>query len=320
MIWVGGRIVPDEALSVSVLDRAFEHGLGLFETLRTWSGHATLLDRHLARMRRSAEQLGLPIGSVPMPDAHAVAELLSANRVEGDALLRITLSGGMTELRGATLWMRSAPLPPPTRDGGAVISLGGWEVLRDDPLARHKTLNYWSRRAAYEAARARGFDESLGLGPDGSCWEGSRTNLFVVKEGVVATPNYTSDILGGINRMSVIQLMRDLGSTVEKDQVLTTPSREGPLVPGILRALVLEHAPGHALRVREPAALTAQALRTADEVFLTNSVRGIIPVARLVDVSGGRLDALWHGSAPGPRTRRLWAELSDWLHRGGEAP
>ena len=56
MIWVGGRIVPDDALRVSVLDRTFEHGLGLFETLRTWNGRAPLLDRHLARMTRSARR------------------------------------------------------------------------------------------------------------------------------------------------------------------------------------------------------------------------------------------------------------------------
>ena len=43
MIWVKGRLVPDEELRISVLDRTFEHGLGLFETFRTWNGHPTLL-------------------------------------------------------------------------------------------------------------------------------------------------------------------------------------------------------------------------------------------------------------------------------------
>ncbi|MBV8231221.1 MAG: aminotransferase class IV, partial [Planctomycetaceae bacterium] len=88
MIWVGGRVVPDDQLSVSVLDRTFEHGLGLFETLRSWSGRATLLDRHLSRLRRSAEELGLLIDPSALPDAEAVAILLRANGVEGDAMLR----------------------------------------------------------------------------------------------------------------------------------------------------------------------------------------------------------------------------------------
>ena len=55
MIWVGGRIVSEAEAGDRAADRALEHGLGLFETLRTWNGHPSLLDRHLERMRRSAE-------------------------------------------------------------------------------------------------------------------------------------------------------------------------------------------------------------------------------------------------------------------------
>ena len=69
MIWVRGRIVPDDALAISVLDRTFEHGLGLFETLRTWSGQPTLLPRHLDRLTRSAAELGLPHDREALPDA-----------------------------------------------------------------------------------------------------------------------------------------------------------------------------------------------------------------------------------------------------------
>ncbi len=75
MIWVGGAVVPDDALRISVTDRTFEHGLGLFETLRTWNGHAPLLDRHLARMTGSARALGLPLDPDALPDAGAVAAL-----------------------------------------------------------------------------------------------------------------------------------------------------------------------------------------------------------------------------------------------------
>ena len=60
MIWVDGKIVDDNELKISASDRAFEHGLGLFETLRTWHGGAPLLERHLDRMERSARALGLP--------------------------------------------------------------------------------------------------------------------------------------------------------------------------------------------------------------------------------------------------------------------
>ncbi len=76
MIWVRGQIVADEAVTISVLDRTFEHGLGLFETFRTWNGHPTLLPRHLDRLTCSAGELGLPLDRADLPDPTAVADLL----------------------------------------------------------------------------------------------------------------------------------------------------------------------------------------------------------------------------------------------------
>ena len=68
--------------------------------------------------------------------------------------------------------------------------------------------------AKIEADKA-GYEEGILLDQSGNVCEGTGENLFIVKEGVIATPGYTADILGGINRMSVIQIMRDLGYTVE---------------------------------------------------------------------------------------------------------
>jgi branched-subunit amino acid aminotransferase/4-amino-4-deoxychorismate lyase len=269
MIWVGGQVVPDDALRVSVLDRTFEHGLGLFETLRTWNGRAPLLNRHFARMTGSARELGLPLDGVKLPDEEAVAALLQAEQVEGDVILRITLTGGVSDSTGATLWMRTAPLPPPVRGSGAVVALGLWTVEMSDPLARHKTLNYWSRRRAFEKARRLGYDETLSTTPTGAVWEGSRTNLFWVQ-----------------------------GST------LVTPTLNGPIVPGVMRAVVLKAAAELPLQTADTNLLTFNDLYGADEVFLTNSVRGLVPVARVGDHS-------W--PAPGDWTRRLSLMITDAL-------
>ncbi|MBX6312783.1 MAG: aminotransferase class IV [Isosphaeraceae bacterium] len=274
MIWVAGEIVPDKALGISVLDRTFEHGLGLFETLRTWNGHPTLLDRHLARLKRSAAELRLPLDPAALPDADAVAALVRASGIEGDAMLRITMSGGLSETAGAVVWMRAAPLPPPLREGVVRVE-GYWPVLADDLLARHKALNYWNRRLAYEQARAEGFDEMLSISPDRKVWEGSRTNLFVVF-----------------------------------GPLLSTPRADGPLVPGVMRSVVLEWAKRLGLEVGE-GELGPDGLRMAHEAFLTNAVRGIIPIAHLV---GHRLPA------PGPWTKRLWEDILPWLASGGRTP
>lgn len=278
LIWVDGRIVPDDALRVSVLDRTFEHGLGLFETLRTWNGRALLLHRHLARLKTSAEELGLPLEPSHLPNGAAVADLLRAEGLPGDAMLRITLTGGHSGSDRSTLWMRAASLPPPTREGGAVISNVPTEVARTEPLARYKTLNYWSHRRAFDWARAQGFDEILTATTGGICyWQGTRTNLFLVKNGA-----------------------------------LITPSLEGPVLPGIMRAIVLEHARALSWRIHEWNGVSRALLSTADEIFLTNSVRGIIPVGRAVG-DGWPGPGPWTWSAPGDWTRRLAARIEESL-------
>jgi branched-subunit amino acid aminotransferase/4-amino-4-deoxychorismate lyase len=280
MIWVRGRMVPDDALTVSVLDRTFEHGLGLFETLCTRDGRAPLLDRHLARLTRSARELSIPLDEADLPDANAVAALLEAEGEPGDRMLRMTLSGGLSDAGGSRLWMRSAPLPPPIGHGGAVVDVGPWRVVRHDPLARHKALNYWSRRLAYESTRRLGFDEVLSVAPGSTIWEGSRTNVFVLH-----------------------------GST------LTTPSKEGPIVPGVMRGLVLELADRIPLRPQETEGLGRKDLASADEVFLTNSVRGIIPVARVMESEHRHKVGEWPG--PGRWTKDLMLLVSDRLKRMG---
>ena len=121
MLWARGELVHDDALSVSVLDRTFEHGLGLFETFRTWNGHPTLLDRHIERLKASACALGLPLGPGQLPGSRDVVELIAANLdvlpAGQDARVRITLSGGLatTPSSGSLLWMSAGPCPCPRR-------------------------------------------------------------------------------------------------------------------------------------------------------------------------------------------------------------
>src|SRR5262249_51940584 len=105
-------------------------------------------------------------------------------------------------------------------------------------------------------------------------WEGSRTNVFLFRDGA-----------------------------------LVTPSLDGPIVPGIMRGLVIELARGIGLDVWEEKAMTEPWLEGASEVFLTNSVRGIIPVARVEDRSG---------PAPGPWSQRPSMLVDDWLRSGGD--
>jgi branched-subunit amino acid aminotransferase/4-amino-4-deoxychorismate lyase len=271
MIWVGGRIVADDALRISVLDRTFEHGLGLFETLRTWNGRPTLLGRHLDRLKRSAEELRIPLDADQTPTADDVRALLDADAREGDALLRITLSGGLSETAGSTLWMRSSPLPPPSPATG--VRLGPAGTAREDKLAGYKSLNYWPYRLLHEGCRAEGFDECLTVDAGGSVREGSRTNIFIVVDGG-----------------------------------LMTPPRDGRIVPGIMRGVVIERADALGIDVEEAALNLFDPRIRPEEVFLTNAVRGVVPV-------GSWGDARF--PAPGPLTGRIRDDVNAWLESGG---
>jgi len=273
MIWTRGTIVADDALRMSVLDRAFEHGLGLFETLRTWRRHPALLPRHLERLKRSADELRIPLDAADLPNADDVRALLTADGREGDAMLRITLSGGTSETEGSTLWMKSAPLPPSAPASG--YRLGPTAPARPDKLAGYKNLNYWPHRLAYQEARAEGFDECLMVDSTGAVLEGSRSNVFLVA-----------------------------------GNKLVTPPADGRIVPGIMRALVIERAKALGIAVEERRFGFSDAQGHSKELFLTNAVRGIIPVGR------------WGEAilpAPGAITERLRDDLADWLESGGSS-
>jgi branched-subunit amino acid aminotransferase/4-amino-4-deoxychorismate lyase len=224
-------------------------------------------------MTQSASELGLALDPAELPDASGVARLIQANGGR-DAVVRITLSGGGAGGGNGIVWMRLAALPRPIDPTGAVVEFSRCTLAADDLLARHKTLNYWSRRLAYEQGRELGADEVLLATPDGRFWEGSRTSLFLVR-----------------------------------DRILTTPGLAGPVLPGIMRGLVLELAMSAGLTPAPcDSGISRAELETADEIFLTNAVRGLVPVGRTPDRTV---------AAPGPGTCRLSERVVRWLQQEG---
>jgi branched-subunit amino acid aminotransferase/4-amino-4-deoxychorismate lyase len=282
MIWTEGKIIPPEELHIDVLDETFQHGLGLFETFRTWKGSPTLLPRHLQRLQRSARDLDLTLRVEQLPGDDELDQLIAKNQgiapdLEGDLRIRITMSGGRwtpgLPLKRSTVWMTVGPLGAPAVHGAAIIK-GSIQVAPDDPLARYKTLNYWRKRIAWTRAVEEGADEVLCVTPNGLVCEGTRSNIFLVES-----------------------------------HRLSTPGTDGPLLPGIMRRVVLDHAARLGLAVFEGRVPIAS-LATADEAFLTSSVAGILPVCRL---SSRDLPA------PGPVTQRLWSDILPWLESGGSS-
>jgi branched-subunit amino acid aminotransferase/4-amino-4-deoxychorismate lyase len=249
MIWHAGKVIPDEMLAVPITDRVFEHGLGLFETFRTWNGRAPLLSRHIERLIASAGQLGIEIERATLPDQSAVSALLAANLPGHDALCRLTVTAGSLAGRAPIAWLTARPLPESETTPLAV----GLEAAPVGPFEQavhpHKMLNYWGRRVAHERASALSLADVLIVGPSGEILEGSRNSLLFVPRG--------------------------------EPRVLVTPTGS-PILPGIMCRVAQEFASGFGYS-SQARTVTLQDLRDAEAVFLTNSVRGVRPLDRIED-------------------------------------
>lgn len=236
---------------VSVFDRGFLYGDGVCEVFRTWDEVAVDLDAHLDRLFASAAALGiksLDRGRV----AHAVQHTLK-NSGPGEHRIRVVLTRGPGALLarpevlgpGRTIVIVE---PLPAQPSEMSLALVDWPLPRRHGAA-HKTLAYLDHIIARELAASAGADEAVRLGPDGDVLECATSNLFVVGAGVVVTPPVDLGILPGVTRARVLAVCKALGIATEERRV------------------------------------SVDELRGADEVFVTSSVRGVVPITRLDGVA-----------------------------------
>jgi branched-chain amino acid aminotransferase len=289
-VWVDGVLAPAHGEHLSAFDRGFLLGDAVFETLRARAGRATEMTQHLARLRTSAEGLGIALPASAEADvASGIARLLKAEDLDGpdgDAAIRVTVSRGPFYGRGLlppadaeprpTVVVQAWPVtPPPAGHLERGIRLITSAVRRDpsSPLAALKTTSRADYVYARLEAKRAGADDALFLTVDGHLSEATTANLFLVRGTRLATPSLASGILPGTTR----------------DWILAWGSRVG-LQPVEERLL--------------PADLAA-----ADEAFLSSSVAGILPVTRH--------DGRPIGSGlPGPWTARARADREAFIRKG----
>jgi branched-chain amino acid aminotransferase len=219
LVHVNGRLVPEEAAKVSVFDRGFLYGDGLFETLRVYGGRLFLWEEHLVRWSAGAALLGIrpPMGATELK--RAAEELLRANGC-AEAMLRMHLSRGVGRRgyspRGAeepTLVLSVHPVAP--RLAGeqklARVVLSKSRLGAGDPLAAAKHASQLLRVLARAEADAAGADEALLANEAGHILEATSANLFWFDHGVLHTPPLDGSILPGTTRALVIELAGALG-------------------------------------------------------------------------------------------------------------
>ncbi len=253
-IWYNGELVPAGQARLSVLDGAVLHGAALFETLRCYRGFPFRLEQHLQRMRRWLAALRLFASARQQVDLRtpfieqAVASLIRANDLQSaDARLRLTVTAG-SEWSQPACFLTATVLSPQQiarwREGAGVL-------LRPDPRAGTGERPKWSSYAAHlEAqyeAKALGREEVIWFNAQGNITEGATSNVFAWDGRHLVTPPLHEGILAGITRETVMQLCAQEG----------IPCIEAPLSVG--------------------------ELLSAEAVFLTSSVREIVPVTQLED-------------------------------------
>jgi branched-chain amino acid aminotransferase len=262
--WVNGALVEADEALVNVFDHGLTVGDGVFETAKVTDGVAFALGRHLDRLARSAEGMGLP--TPDLDEVRTACSAVIAQAPVGLHRLRITYTGGISPLgsergnEGATLVVAmSAATPPPESTAVAVVP---WPRNERGALSGLKTTSYGENVKALAYAKERGGSEAIFADTQGRLSEGTGSNIFLVVDGRLVTPTLATGCLAGITR----QLVLEWSDVTEVDMPMSV-------------------------------------LETAEEIFITSSIRDVQAVSAVVTENGRRELS----PAPGPITREAAA-------------
>jgi branched-chain amino acid aminotransferase len=269
IIWLDGGLVELDHARISPLDHGLVVGDGVFETLRVYGGVPFAWRRHYERLANSAQGLGLAIP--PSNEVRAAADAVLAANDLADARLRVTVTGGPAppgSSRGtATPTVFVVATPVDAPATAADVVVVPWTRNERGACAGLKTISYAENVRALAYAEERGAHEAIFTNTRDELCEATGSNVFVVHDGVALTPPGDAGCLLGVTR----GLLLELGDQVAE------------------------------------ATLTLDDLHTADEAFLSSTVREVQPIAT---VDGTALAA-----APGPLTEKLAAAFKDLVAR-----
>lgn len=270
---INGRLTDAEHAAISPLDHGFLYGYGVYETLRTYNKVPFMFDRHMKRLRASAEAIYVPM---PVTDAEMlkrIEETMAAVPGLQEGYIRILLTRGAGDFSyeqkastGPTLVLIVKNFPePPSEKFEKGIKIAFVSVMRNHPASvnpRIKSNNLLNNALAMQEALAKGAEEALLRNHRGEIAECSQSNFFIVRNGTALTPPLDAGLLAGITREFVFDVGRAAGV---------------PVAEAVLRDTDV---------------------LGAGEVFITGTTREVTPVVRIDEhvVGTGR---------PGPITRKL---------------
>lgn len=277
--YLNGKLVPEDKATISIFDRGLNYGDGLFETMKAENGKALFANEHLVRLKRGLKATRFPARSLSplfkdIKDG-ALEKLLKKNGIDkGPSYLKIIVTRGIgwtghalpAELSPTSIIV-SRPLDDKVLDALRTKGVGAVLISGYLPgLPGIKSLNYLPNVLGKAEALQKGAYEGIFVHGREGVTEGTSSNVFIIKKGVLKTPPLYPSISTGI-------------------------------LPGVIRDAVIKAAKKSGIKVREER-VSLKALQGCDEAFLTNSISGVVP---LVKIDGKRIG----GGRPGFLTRLL---------------
>ena len=257
ILYVNGEFVEEDKATISPFNRGFLYGDGLFETVRSYKGRLFALEDHFLRMEESAGFLRIPLPFDFKQLQELLQLLLKKNKLEtDDGRIRINLARGGAK-RGLfaedgipselviTVEAVSPGIERIQREGVKLAIIRDIRIDSRSPLSSHKTFNYIPGVLGLMQVEAAGGDEGVFLSYEGNVIEGVTSNIFMVKEGRLFTSPLSSGLLPGITRKKVIEVAQAEGFEVSESDI------------------------------------GEEELFAAHEIFITSSVREVVPVVAL---------------------------------------
>jgi branched-chain amino acid aminotransferase len=228
-IWMNGELVDWADAKVHVGVHGLHYGSGVFEGIRCYDtpkGPAVFrLGEHMQRLHNSARLLHMQIPYSVDELKDATNELLGANGLDecyirpiafyGYGQLGVAARGNPVETVLMS-WPWGSYLGEDGLANGIRAKISSWQRIPPNvvPHVSKATGVYLNSMLAVTEANNAGYDEAILLTPEGTVADGSGENIFVVRDGVIYTPDLATGILPGITRDTITQIAQDLGHTV----------------------------------------------------------------------------------------------------------
>lgn len=229
IVYLDDKFVPEAEAVVSVFDRCFLYGDGLFEAIRLYQGKLFRWEQHYERLVSGAHELRIQVPQTGETIRQAATELWRLNDSPANAVIRLTLSRGIgprgyspTGVNNPRLIMALHPLPAIEPRKSFKLITSSLVVAAGDTLSKYKTCNKLHQVLARAEADHADAQEALMINTNGHVAEATSSNLFWISDGMICTPPLFSGALSGITRAVVLELASILGIPVAEKE--TTPN------------------------------------------------------------------------------------------------